>query len=423
MKKIVTALILALLTFAFAAQGIVASDSDNLRSNQPEDLNSGIFTDVSGDDWFCKDVKAVYDAGLLVGKGRKTFDPESYVTVAEICTVAARLHVYYRGTVTEFAKTSPWYEAYFDYCYDNGIFIPVHEDPRDYVTREEFAAVIVRVLPKEILSETSTIVDNAISDVPMEGQYAKDVYSICRSGILQCYKTTFEFFPTLRISRYDLAASLARILDPSLRISYSVNTLYHLSGQAPTELKSGLSLLDTVKMTVLCIHDEYHQGDKAKVGDLCAYEYCRMRPDSFMHSGVVQYGDFGNTQMSVPRKTLYNTAAFLFGNEMLDQNDEEMFRYIPDFDETSDRYIFPLNTDYLYFGSVAFMEAEIMSEDEMCVVNVKLYIYETHEGRWYNYSYGKVTDPGTGIQYYRLLSVELDETKPILTDYYPDNVY
>ena len=212
-------------------------------------------------------------------------------------------------------------------------------------------------------------------------------------------------------------------MDSSRRISYSVDTLYHLNGQKLTDLNLGLPLLDVVKITAGIIHDEYRLGNDAMVGDLCGYKYCSNRPDSFMHSGVIQYGDFGRTYLSVPRKTLYHTVAFLFGEELLNQSDEEMFRSIPYYDEVADRYIFSLNTDYLNFGPVAIMEAEIISEGEVSVVNVKLYIYETHEGRWYNYMFGKVTDPGTEIQYYQLLSVELDETKPILTDYYPDNIY
>ena len=146
MKK-VTALILSLLILLITAVSIIASDSDITR-NETDDR----FTDVYSDDWFYKDLKTVCDTGLLQGKGNGIFDPDAYVTTAEISVVAARLHAYYSNTEVDFTKTSPWYVAYSDYCDYHGVFVP-ERAPEDYITREEFWEVVDKYVNKDLFEK------------------------------------------------------------------------------------------------------------------------------------------------------------------------------------------------------------------------------------------------------------------------------
>lgn len=413
MKK-VTALILSLLILLITAVSAIASDSDFTR-NETDDR----FTDVYSDDWFYKDLKTVCDTGLLQGKGNGVFDPDAYVTTAEISAVAARLHAYYSNTKVDFTKTSPWYVAYSDYCDYHGVFVP-ERAPEDYITREEFCAVLARVLPENVFSDTSTIVDGAIADVPVDGQYALDVYAICRSGILQCYH--YQFFPTLRINRYDLATAIARIINTSSRISYSIKSLYHLENWKPYDPNSGPSLANSAYWTAQYINKEYHQGDDLRIGPLCAYRYCISRPDSFMHSGVRQTDNYYNGSTSyVPKKTLCLTADFLFGSGASKCICEELMSPF-EYDGNTDMYAFPMNTDYWGQSYVYIMGVKIVSEGDISVVNVDIYYPLIYEERWYNYGFAKITDPRTGKNYYQLVYVELDETHPILTDFHRDDV-
>ena len=411
--KQTTALILSLVILLSTAAFAISVSAQ-------EDGADNIFTDVYSDDWFLPDLKIVYDAGLLQGKGNGVFDPDAFVTIAEISAVAARLHAFYAGTVPVFEKTSPWHKAYFDYCSEHGIFVPVHGDPSDQITREEFCAVIARILPEDVFSDTSTIVDGAIADVPADGKYAQDVYAICRSGILQCYH--YQFFPALRINRYDLAAALARIINTSSRISYSIKSLYHLENWKPYDPNLGPSLANSAYWTAQYINIEYHQGDDLRIGPLCAYRYCISRPDSFMHSGVKEADNYyyGSTSY-VPKKTLCLTADFLFGNGASKCICEELMSPF-EYDGNTDMYAFPMNTDYWGQSYVYIVGVEIVIEGDISVVNVDIYYPLIYEERWYNYGFAKTTDPGTGRNYYQLVYVELDESRPILTDFHRDDV-
>ena len=63
------------------------------------------------------------------------------------------------------------------------------------------------------------------------------------------------------------------------------------------------------------------------------------------------------------------------------------------------------------------IDSEIISEGEMSVVNMCIYFINEQEARWYNYIFEKALDPESSKYFYRLISVQPDETKPIVTDY------
>lgn len=415
MKK-ATALILALVILLLAAYSAIAANSVTTR-NETED----IFTDVFPDDWFYGDLKTVCDAGLLQGKGNNIFDPDAYVTAAEVGAVAARLHAFFTGEPLNLEKTSTWYDAYFDYCRDNEIFVPEYDDPGDYITREEFCAVVARVLPENVFFDTSTIADGAIADVPLEGQYAQDVYTICRTGILQCNNYRYCFYPALKINRFDLVASLARILVPEQRLSYPKTSLDHLDNLTLSDPEFEFSLIQAASHTAYYINNSHTQGDPARVGALCAYYYCISRPDRFMHSGVTEMSTYGyDIKISIPRKTLFRTIDFLFGEKTAENtgNDVDLFGDVDvKYDAATDGYFLPMYTDWGGEDNISVIDSEIISEGEMPVVNMGIYFIDEKEARWYNYTFEKILDSASGKYFYRLVSVLPDETKPIVADY------
>lgn len=82
------------------------------------------FTDVPEDSWYSFYVHCAYNEGIINGRTETTFDPEGYVTMGEVATMAAKLHDRLMGRYTDFEanRTSPWYGQYLRYCYDNGIY-------------------------------------------------------------------------------------------------------------------------------------------------------------------------------------------------------------------------------------------------------------------------------------------------------------
>lgn len=55
-------------------------------------LTAGAFSDVPADAWYAHSVSLCQETGLLKGTGVESFSPNASVTVAEVMTVAARLH-------------------------------------------------------------------------------------------------------------------------------------------------------------------------------------------------------------------------------------------------------------------------------------------------------------------------------------------
>ncbi|MFR6436463.1 MAG: S-layer homology domain-containing protein [Peptoniphilaceae bacterium] len=82
------------------------------------------FTDVPEDSWYSSYVRWAYYEGIINGRTETKFDPNGYVTVAEVATIAAKLHdrLLDRNTHFQVNPTSPWYGQYLRYCYENGIY-------------------------------------------------------------------------------------------------------------------------------------------------------------------------------------------------------------------------------------------------------------------------------------------------------------
>ena len=121
MKKAVLVLLAFLIAVpaAVSLAGPAAAGLDNFTERTV--YTEETFSDVSPSDWFSSSVAAVYELGLMNGKKAWRFDPSGNITVAEACTVAARLHSIYTDGTEAFGKTSPWYAAYVDYCAGKGI--------------------------------------------------------------------------------------------------------------------------------------------------------------------------------------------------------------------------------------------------------------------------------------------------------------
>lgn len=82
------------------------------------------FIDVDKDSWYGFYLQCAYNEGIINGRTETTFDPEGYVTMGEVATMAAKLHdrLMQRYTDFEANRTAPWYGQYLRYCYENGIY-------------------------------------------------------------------------------------------------------------------------------------------------------------------------------------------------------------------------------------------------------------------------------------------------------------
>lgn len=109
----------------------------------------GPFDDVAATDWFCDEVLAAYEAGMMTGTGERTFSPGAPATRAMLVTILYRLAgepAAEGGGFTD-VSASAYYASAVAWASQNGI-VEGFEDgsfqPDAAITREQLAAVLYR---------------------------------------------------------------------------------------------------------------------------------------------------------------------------------------------------------------------------------------------------------------------------------------
>lgn len=178
---------------------------------------AGMFPDVALASWYTPYVPVVYEAGLMKGNLDGTFNPGGNVTLAETIALAARLHsIYYQGKA-DFKQGADWYQVYLDYLVENEISVDDTQDYNRSADRLTFADLLARALPNEAYSAINEIEEGIIPDLDLLDTKAPQVYLLYRAGVLTGNDEYGTFAPKSYIRRSEVAAILARIINPSLR--------------------------------------------------------------------------------------------------------------------------------------------------------------------------------------------------------------
>ena len=189
----------------------------------------GVFADVSEDDWFFGGVMGAYTAGLMIGRGDGVFDPDGWVTRAEVLTVASRVHAIAAGSADPASATDPvgsgarpWWSPYARYAEEHGIWDGTGEadSPIDSpFGRGGAAAILANALGDEAwLSPINIVAEGAIPDVPSDGSArSAGIYRLYRAGVLTGMDGTGAFHPDDGLRRCELADILTRLISPDAR--------------------------------------------------------------------------------------------------------------------------------------------------------------------------------------------------------------
>lgn len=179
------------------------------------------FTDVPQSAWYYEEVKKAFEMGLVSGKSDTKYCPNDNLTFAEAVKLAACMNQrYYTGAVY-LTDGSPWYASYAEYAKAHNIISsdPEWKKPAD---RASVARLFVAAFPAETLEAKNNIPDGSIPDVPMTHPDAKAIYTMYRAGILQGNEEKdYEYRPASNIRRSEVAALLARLMDPAGRLSFT----------------------------------------------------------------------------------------------------------------------------------------------------------------------------------------------------------
>jgi len=98
-KQIISiVLVVAMLISMIPAVGATASAFELGNFVKRNTYTAKTYADVNSSDWYYENVRSAYEYGLMVGDTNGKFNPNSNITIAELITIAARIHsIYYTG--------------------------------------------------------------------------------------------------------------------------------------------------------------------------------------------------------------------------------------------------------------------------------------------------------------------------------------
>lgn len=189
------------------------------------------FIDVDEDSWYSFYVQCAYNEGIINGRTKTTFDPEGYVTMAEVATMAAKLHdrLMERNTDFQVTQTSPWYGQYLRYCYENGIYRNVKvaqgkvklyacENWNAPAKRRDVAGMFAHVdqRPGQMLLNPDVPLTD-IPDVDRSTPYHQEILKMYRMGVA-VGDEWMRFNPDGKIRRNEAVALAVRLLFDDARV-------------------------------------------------------------------------------------------------------------------------------------------------------------------------------------------------------------
>lgn len=189
------------------------------------------FIDVDEDSWYSFYVQCAYNEGIINGRTKTTFDPEGYVTMAEVATMAAKLHdrLMERNIDFQVTQTSPWYGQYLRYCYENGIYRNVKvaqgkvklyacENWNAPAKRRDVAGMFAHVdqRPGQMLLNPDVPLTD-IPDVDRSTPYHQEILKMYRMGVA-VGDEWMRFNPDGKIRRNEAVALAVRLLFDDARV-------------------------------------------------------------------------------------------------------------------------------------------------------------------------------------------------------------
>ena len=190
----------------------------------------GQFADVPDNEWYSSNIQSVYEHGIMNGVSNKRFDVQGNVTVGQAIAIGCRIHQIYHETDDDLVSGDPWYMPYVDYAKQNSLVaIPdeasseeIGEFLKPNIERYGFAMILSAALPDDALPAINDIEDGSIPDVDSYQRYSDIIYRLYRAGILSGNDEYGSFAPESTITRAEAAAIISRMIDPSLRKTFSL---------------------------------------------------------------------------------------------------------------------------------------------------------------------------------------------------------
>ena len=205
---------------ALIAQRLLAAMGGGLRNfSHSVPYTEGMYKDLPTAQWAKDAIRAATELGFMKGADG-AFDPKGSLTLAQVLTMAARVHSVYVGDGYAFDQSigDHWYDVYVMYCVFNKLITA--DQFSDYsapATRAQMAYVFARAVDDAALSPVNTVA--ALPDVAETDTYGPEIYSLYRAGVLSGNDALGTFTPDTAITREQAAAIVSRLAEPALRVS------------------------------------------------------------------------------------------------------------------------------------------------------------------------------------------------------------
>ena len=187
-------------------------------------LAAGVFSDVDRNAWYFQYLDTAVSSGLIDGRGNGRFSPHDDITGAEAVKIAACIgQLLSEGSVT-LRSGSPWYAPYLEYAVQRGI---LDARPDQYtlnapMARAKLMDMLCRAIPGDQRREINSIPDGSILDLSTSAPYRDNVYTLYRMGIVAGSDKRGSCLPDKSISRAEVAALIARIVNEDLRVAFQL---------------------------------------------------------------------------------------------------------------------------------------------------------------------------------------------------------
>ena len=187
-------------------------------------LAAGGFSDVDQNAWYLKYLDTAVSSGLINGRGDGRFAPNDDITGAEGVKLAACIgQLLSQGSVT-LTNGAPWYASYMAYAVEHGILdAPLDEYGLSApMMRSDLMDMLCRAIPEAQREAINSIPDGSIPDLFASAPYRDNVYTLYRMGIVTGANKRGACLPDECISRAEVAALVARVVDKDLRVAFSL---------------------------------------------------------------------------------------------------------------------------------------------------------------------------------------------------------
>lgn len=210
------------------------------------------FADVAPEAWYHDAVGALYELGLINGKGAlDRFAPADDMAVSEVLALASRLRSLYETGESEaggaaYGGDGAWYLPYVRHLQAAGVIgeelAGSYERP---ATRGELAHVLANTLPQEHFTPRNRELVAAarasgrfMRDVGPETAYEADIVLLYDWGILSGTDETGAFLPGQTVSRSEVAVMAARLAydEQRLTLAWQVPPAYAWQGSSMADL-------------------------------------------------------------------------------------------------------------------------------------------------------------------------------------------